>query len=187
MRARIVAATVRPLAATQTNADFPAMLRVLSVIALIAVAGGLSGCGDTAPKGAAESAARLLTAALHNDRVAFEAEINRPAVRDDVRRQVDAMAQASALQVDGGPSEFALDRMISPAAVRVVNPQGQRVREPPSAAELGRLMKAVDGQRACVSEPRAPHHCVLTFARDKDHWRLVGMRALDPTVELAAD
>ena len=62
------------------------MLRATLVLTLAAL--GLSACNGGAPKAAAESASRLLTAAYNNDRVAFEAEIDRAAVRDDVRRQV---------------------------------------------------------------------------------------------------
>ncbi|WP_293683053.1 hypothetical protein [uncultured Phenylobacterium sp.] len=88
------------------------MLRSIAIVTLAAVA--LAACGRTPPRGAAESASRLLAAAYKGDRVAFEALIDRAAVRADVRRQVAELAQGSALDVDGGPSEFALDRMISP-------------------------------------------------------------------------
>jgi hypothetical protein len=95
------------------------MLRRTLLLACLAA--GLAGCGGrSTPQGAAESASRLLAAALKGDRAGFEAEIDRAAVRDDVRRQVSQVAARDALQVDGGPSEFALDRMIGPDAVRVV-------------------------------------------------------------------
>ena len=64
---------------------------------------GLAGCGGAAPKGATESAGRLLAAAVQGDRVAFEAEIDRASVRDDVRRQRAEMARPTALDVEGGP------------------------------------------------------------------------------------
>ena len=59
------------------------MIRMLVVASLLAIS--LAGCTGPAPQGAAESASRLLAAATKGDRVAFEAEIDRPAVRDDVR------------------------------------------------------------------------------------------------------
>src|SRR5688572_29807845 len=102
---------------------------------------GLSACNGGAPRGAAESASRLLAAALRNDRVAFEAEIDRDAVRDDVRRQVAELARSTALEVDGGPSEFALDRMISPDAVRVVDSTGHRLAQAPTAGQIAPLLK----------------------------------------------
>jgi len=160
------------------------MLRKALVLALSAVS--LAGCGGAAPQGAAETASRLLAAALKNDRVAFEAEIDRAAVRDDVRRQMAELARHSVLDVDGGPSEFALDRMISPDAVRVVDADGRRLAHAPSASEVAPLMKTVGQEKACLRDARAHDDCVLTFARAEGHWRLVGMKAVDLRVQVAS-
>jgi hypothetical protein len=165
------------------------MLRATLVLALAAL--GLSACNGAAPKAAAESASRLLTAAYNNDRVAFEAEIDRVAVRDDVRRQVSEMARTKALDVDGGPSEFALDRMISPDAVRIVDKHGARLAAAPTTQQVAALMKVMDAQHVCVRDAGSPQNCLLTFAKGtgaqaKGHWRLVGMRALDLRVEVAS-
>ena len=167
------------------------MLRTATVLLVATL--GLAGCGK-APGGATETAGRLLKAAYDNDRVAFEAEIDRAAVRDDLRRQVNEMARATTLDVDGGPSEFALDRMISPDALRLVDGKGARLTAPPTTHQLAPLMKAVDANHACLRDAENPEHCVLTFAKaekagpDKagKDWRLVGMRALDPRIEVAA-
>jgi hypothetical protein len=155
---------------------------------LVLVFAGLSlaGCGGAAPKGAAETASRLLAAALNNDRVAFEAEIDRAAVRDDVRRQVAELARSTALEVDGGPSEFALDRMISPDAVRVVDASGRRPTAAPTASQVAPLMKAVDDKRVCLRDAETRQDCLLTFAKGKDHWRLVGMKAMDLRIQVAS-
>jgi CTP:molybdopterin cytidylyltransferase MocA len=159
------------------------MIRVFPVLALAALA--VSGCGGAAPKGAAESASRLLAAAVAGDRVAFEAEIDRPAVRDDVRRQIAEVARGKALEVEGGPSEFALDRMISPAAIRLVHARtGQPLAAAPSVAQVARLMRALDGGRACLKGRKGD--CLLTFARDKRDWRLVGMKAMAVEIEVAS-
>ena len=170
------------------------MIRQLSLIALASL--GLAGCGGTAPqgpapqgnapRGAAESASRLLTAAYRGDRVAFEAQIDRPAVREDVRRQVTRLAQATTLDVDGGPSEFALDRMISPQAFRLVHAgTGKALTSAPTARQVAPLMRTLDARHACLLDAASPKHCLLTFAKDKDRWRLVGMRAMGLRIELA--
>lgn len=161
------------------------MIRQLSLIALAGLA--LAGCGGAAPQGAAESASRLLTAAFKGDRVAFEAEIDRAAVREDVRRQVTQLAQATSLEVDGGPSEFALDRMISPQAFRLVHAgSGEALRAAPTAEQVAKVMRPVDANHACLWDAEAPKTCLLTFARDKKQWRLVGMKAMGLRIELAA-
>ena len=161
------------------------MIRGLWIIALAGLA--LAGCGGKAPDGAAQSASRLLTAAFKGDRVAFEAEIDRSAVREDVRRQVAALAQGPSLDVDGGPSEFALDRMISPAAIRLVQAgSGETLSAAPTPAQVAPLMKAVDAKHACLRSTGTPDHCLLTFAKTGRAWRLVGMQATGLRIELAS-
>ena len=159
-------------------------MRFLSV--LVAVALPLAACNGAAPRGAIESASRLLAAALSGDRIAFEAQIDRKAVRDDVRRQVTELARATALDVDGGPSEFALDRMISPEKVRVVDRSGAALTAAPTPKQVAPLMRKVDGKHACLLDAQA-RDCLLTFAKGRDHWRLVGMKAMDLTIRVAGD
>ncbi|WP_148216917.1 hypothetical protein [Phenylobacterium zucineum] len=154
------------------------MLRTGVVVALGALALGLGGCEGRARADAAQSAARLLAAAEAGDRVAFEAEIDRPAVREDVRRQIVELARAEGLEVDGGPSDFALDRMIGPAAIRVVRADDGE----PLAAQ----MKITGRDRACLPDENAKGRCLLSFRKREDGWRLVGMQAMDLTVEVAA-
>ncbi|WP_293907710.1 hypothetical protein [Phenylobacterium sp.] len=154
---------------------------------LVFAALGLSACGGSAPQSATESASRLLAAAVKGDRVAFEAQIDRTAVREDVRRQVAEMGRATLLDVDGGASEFALDRMISPAAFRVVRAgSGEALRTAPTPGQVARLMTQVDGRHACLKDVKAGP-CLLTFAKAKDRWRLVGMKATDLTIAVAGD
>lgn len=160
------------------------MLRIAPLLVLVAV--GLNGCGAAAPKGAIESASRLLAAVMQGDRAAFEAQIDRAAVREDMRRQVAAIAKGATLEIEGGPSEFALDRMISPDAVRVVDSSGDKPTVAPTPAQVAPLMRKVDDKKACLREADGDH-CVLTFAKGDGHWRLVGMRALDATVQIAGD
>lgn len=162
------------------------MIRTVSVVALAGLA--LAGCGGGAPRGAAESASRLLAASVKGDRVAFEAEIDRPALRDDVRRQMAVMAAAKTLDVEGGPSEFALDRMIGPDAVRLVRAgTGEALTAGPSADQVEPMMKGLDSRHACLRDAAAPDRCLLTFARGKGGWRLVGMKATELTIAVAGD
>ena len=156
---------------------------------LLAIAGlTLASCNNNRPpKGAAESASRLLGAAIARDRVAFEAEIDRPAVREDLRRQVADLARGAALDVEGGPSEFVLDRMISPGALRVVRSgAGTPLVKAPSAADLSRQMRVVDRRHVCLHGVGEAERCLLTFANAKGGWRLVGMQAMTHQIEIAA-
>jgi hypothetical protein len=159
------------------------MLRKRLTLALVAA--GLGSCGPATRHDAAQTASRLLAAVVHGDRAAFEAAIDRPAVRDDVRRQMAALAQAAGLEVDGGPSEFALDRMITPEAIALVGAEsGQALTVPPTPRRVAAQMKRVGDDRACLREAPQDQTCALTFARSDDRWRLVGMKAMGLTIEV---
>ena len=169
---------------TQQSGDLAQMIRACLILAISALS--LVGCDGSAPQGAAENASRLLSAAVKGDRVAFEAEIDRAAVRDDVRRQVAVVAKAKALDVEGGPSEFALDRMIGPNALRLVQAgTGEALTAAPSLGQVTALMHGLGNKRACLRDAAA--HCLLTFAKGHSGWRLVGMQATDLKIEVGGD
>jgi len=179
------------LVATRGGRHVAPMLRVRGV-ACVAIAIVLAGCGGAKPGGpppadAVNAATRLLAAAAADDRIAFEAEIDRSAVRDDLRRQMVQLGQQNRLEVDGGPSDFALDRMIGPQAVRLVD-EGSRapVRAPPSASAVQHMLKMVGRREACLADPTARDRCLMTFADGKGRWRLVGMQALGLEVPVRA-
>lgn len=151
------------------------MLRSGVAVALGALALALGGCEGRAKADAAASAERLLAAVQANDRVAFEAEIDRDAVREDVRRQLIELARQQGLEVDGGPSEFALDRMIGPDAFRIVPAH--------DGEPLKDRLKLEDG-KACLPAD-AGEGCLLTFGKSEKRWRLVGMQAMGLTIEVA--
>lgn len=161
------------------------MFRTCLTAALAALSLGLVACSANIRADAAKDVERFLVAAQTHDRAAFEAAIDRPAVRQDLRRQLLAVAKADALEVEGGPSDFALDRMIAPEAFQLVQAEtGHALPTTPSAAQLAVMMRVVDKRHVCLEAPAAPDRCLLTFARGKDRWRLVGMRATDLQIQM---
>jgi Protein of unknown function (DUF2939) len=158
------------------------MLRIGSVVALLSASLALIACGDPR-KGAAEAAQGLLTAVQSGDRQAFEAHLDRPALRGDLRAQMEGVARQNGVDVPGGPSDFALDRMIDPEAFRLVQAHGgQPLPKAPSPAQVAALIKPIDKAHACVHDLTPQQRCVLTFAKEKPGWKLVGMPAADITV-----
>ncbi len=139
----------------------------------------LGGCGVGARGDAAEDVARFLAAAQSHDRVAFEAQVDRPTVRDDLRRRIAEAARADSLDVDGGPSEFTLDRMIAPAVIHVVDSAGEPLAEAPRPSQVATALKKVDDGKVCLQREGG---CLLTFARSKEGWRLVSMPPSNVTV-----
>jgi hypothetical protein len=97
------------------------------------------------------------------------------------------LARANGVEVEGGPSDFALDRMIGPDAVRLVKAgSGEPAATAPAPKELAPLMTMVGRKRACLHDPAQEERCLLTFAKDKRQWRLVGMQAMDLEIPVEA-
>jgi hypothetical protein len=120
------------------------------------------------------------------DRKAFEAAIDRPALRADLRDQLAALGRANALDVGEGASEFALDRMITPQAFQMVEARTGRVLPvAPTAAQIALTMKVRDKTHVCVTDP-GKDRCVLVFAKRGGAWRLTAMQATDLKIEVPA-
>lgn len=162
----------------------PPMFRHSVVAAQWALLFALGGCGLNARDDPSEGVARFLSAVLIADRTGFEAGLDRPALRSNLREQLVGIARANGTDVDGGPSDFALDRMITPQAFRLVEARtGQPLSTAPSAAQVEPMMKVRDRDHVCIGGS-SPDRCALSFANEKGAWRLVGMQATDLTIEV---
>jgi len=129
----------------------------------------------------------LLAAVEAGDAARFEALIDRPALRADLRGQMIAVARANGLDV-GGPSDQALDRMIGPQALKLVSAGDQApLAAPPSKAQVAALLKPIDKTRVCLHDLTPQQTCRLAFAREPAGWRLVGMPAGDLTIQIAPE
>lgn len=175
-----------PLARFVGRPHGPAMHAKGSVVALLALALLLGGCGLDVRADASQGIARFLDAVRRGDRQAFEAAIDRPALRSDLRGQIAEIAKADGVDVGEGPSEFALDRRINPEAFRLVEAKtGEALPMAPTAAQVAILMKVRDRGHVCLEDP-AQHRCLLSFAKQGKAWRLVGMQANGLKIELPA-
>jgi hypothetical protein len=160
------------------------MFRKCSAVALAVLTVALCGCDIGVRADASKAVERFLTAVHNDDPTAFEAVIDRKALRADLRDQLTDLARAKGVMVDGGPSDFALDRMISPAAFRLVEANtGQAVSTAPNPAEIALMMQVRDKAHVCVGDAGKPR-CPLSFAKRDGVWRLVGMQATDLKIEV---
>lgn len=146
------------------------MLRIGAALALAMISVAALAAGQGSGRDAAPAVTGLLSAAAASDTARFEAAIDRPALRADLRRQLMAVARDNALEVDGGPSDAVLDRMIGPEIVRL------------AAAEAGPVaehLKKTGKTQVCLTGEGAQPPCLLTFAKAKGAraWLLVGMQA----------
>jgi hypothetical protein len=159
-----------------------AMNRWVRAAAFLALSLEMAGCGGRKGGGgdATTAAQALLAAVQTGDAKVFEAHLDRPALRADLRAQLQTMAQANGLDVAGGAADFALDRMIAPEAFRLVRSQdGERITAAPTLGQVAVLMTPLAKDRACLHDFVTPQRCLLTFARHEDSWRLVAMPAYD--------
>lgn len=155
-----------------------AMIRRAAAVAVCLLPLALSGCGIDVRADAANGVARFLDAVRRGDAKAFEASVDRPALRADLRGQLADLGRANGLDV-GGASDFALDRMITPAAFRLVEARtGQQLPVPPSAAQVALLMRVKDKGHVCLTDLKG-ESCTLSFAKEGRAWRLTGMKATE--------
>jgi len=157
------------------------MLRKAFGVAFCGLALMVAGCGLVGMRGKASAAiAGFLAAVQRGDDKAFEASLDRPALRADLSEQIAELGRSRAVDV-GGASEFALDRRINPQAVALA---AARVAPgwpaAPTAAQIVPRMKVLDPRHVCLEET-ASKKCLLTFANEDGAWRLVGLRLPPPT------
>jgi hypothetical protein len=156
------------------------MFRIGAALALAMISVAALAAGQGSGKDAAPAVQGLLSAAAAGDAAGFEAAIDRPALRADLRRQLIDIARENEVEVEGGPSDAALDRRIGPEIVRLAAAD---------AGPVGDHLKKIGKAQVCLTGegPAAP--CLLTFAKTKGKpgWRLVGMQAPARSVDVGVD
>ncbi len=145
----------------------------------VGVASGLAGCGGP-PRDAVRDVSAFLQAAQGEDRMAFEAHIDRPAVRADLKGQLMAAPDVRALRDQLGASvgDVAIDRMLSPAPFRRMQAEAESLPAPGDLGAIRARLKLMGPGRACLQARHSPR-CLLTFVRQERSWKLVGLHAPD--------
>jgi hypothetical protein len=147
------------------------------VVLAAATALSLAAC-DAVPRYRAAQGVRDFLAAVRNgDHQAFEARLDRAKLKDDVRRQLAALADDEEGDQTAGADSL-INRMISPETFRVVwMRSGVSIRRAPSALEIAPLLRMTGEDRACLHNPRRGSPCILTFEEEDGVWKLVGVNA----------
>jgi hypothetical protein len=156
-------------------------------LALSALA--LCSCATLQQYEAAGDIRAFLLAIRDTDQAAFDAHIDRPALKEQLRARLIAYVMqrkdTAALGVFGaalaGPLvDFAVDHLAQPQVfLAVAEAEGYSPDQPiPSAAFLTPLIKSIDAERACISQ-KAGGPCVLVFRKEGDAWKLIAFEG-DP-------
>jgi hypothetical protein len=151
----------------------------ICAMALLAAA-----CAETARFDAAGDVRAFLVSIRDGDRAAFDAHVDRPALKAQLR----ARLMAEAARRGGGGAMAALsaalirplldaaeDQLIQPDVFRAVADYlGYSAQTPiPGRLVIAQALRPLDEDRVCVARSRdAP--CVLVFRNEDGVWRLIG-------------
>lgn len=157
------------------------MRRALAVVALLA----LAGCERvTTQLDAAEDIRVFLLAVEQRDRAAFDAHVDRAALKADLRRQIAAQGGAGALLAQSGPGERILDGLISPESFSLaVERAAPALNRTPTAPEIAAVLKTLDANRVCLPNGGLDGPCAVTFAKQGETWKLVSVAAVGMAVQ----
>jgi hypothetical protein len=164
------------------------MKRILGLGAL-ALAGALGACATLRQYEAASDVRAFLIAVRDTDQAQFDAHIDRPALKAQLRARLiahvmqrkDAGALATLGAALAGPMvDFAVDHLAQPQVfLAVAEAEGYSPDRPiPNAVLLAPLIKPIDTERACVAA-KAGGPCVLVFRKEEDAWKLIAFEG-DP-------
>ena len=152
------------------------MARRLMPIVLLML---LSGCSDWSMQSryaAALDAASFIRASRSDDRSDFDAYIDWPSVRSDIKAQLaqakGAMGAVLPAAVEQGKS--GVDQMVRPSNLHFKAAPGS-FGGMIGAAHLALMLRSAGEGRLCLPESFWKKSCVLTFAQEGGGWKVVGM------------
>ena len=150
------------------------MLRRLTIVVLAAT---LTACASAHRLDAAGDVHALLISIRDDDQAAFDAHVDRPALKRDLMAKLDQRIdkRLSGWAAALGPSvvDFAGDTLVQPQVFRLVAQQyGYRPdTKIPNVIEIAGALKPLPDGRVCaVSKKDGP--CLLTFTKEEGGWKL---------------
>lgn len=152
-------------------------MRKIVLAALAALA--LTACATAARLGAANDVHALLIAIRDDDQQAFDAHVDRAALKTQLQAQIDQRIgkddSVRRLARLLGPSviEFADQALIQPKTFRMVAEQYgyAPARKIPSPIAIAGALKQLPDGRVCATKTK-DGPCVLTFTKENGAWKL---------------
>jgi hypothetical protein len=149
-------------------------------IALLAFA--LAACATATRYDAAGDIHALLVAIRDNDRQAFDAHVDRPALKAQMKSRLTATAVQRGgafggvlAQMLGGVSDAMVDAAVQPQVfLAVAETKGYRPSKPlPGRVAITSSLRYLEGDRVCVTGKK-DGPCLLVFRNEGGVWRLIG-------------
>lgn len=159
-------------------------MRIKALLALTAVAAGLSACATATRLDVAGDVHDLLIAIRDNDRARFEAHVDRRALKyqiesrlmDEARQRGGQSSGVMALAaIAAGPiADAAGEALIRPETFHAAaNYYGYTPDRPiPGRVAIASTLRPVGDGRVCAAKKDGP--CMLTFTQEGSTWRLSG-------------
>lgn len=154
------------------------MIRRLLALALAPLV--LFGCATLASYDAAGDIHAFLVSIRDGDRATFEAHVDRPALKEQLKARVmanlikrnDGLAALGAV-LAGPVADAAVDQLVQPAMfLAVAEAKGYEPSKPlPGRAALTGALRSLGDDRVCVVTKRQGP-CVLDFLREDGVWKL---------------
>ncbi|HEY4029871.1 MAG TPA: DUF2939 domain-containing protein [Caulobacteraceae bacterium] len=141
----------------------------------------LSGCATVTRYDAAGDIHALLAAIRDNDRQAFDAHVDRPELKAQMKSRLTATAirRGGAFggilaQALGGVSDVLVDAAVQPQVfLAVAEAKGYQPSRPlPSRVAITSSLRYLEGDRVCVTGKK-DGPCLLVFRNEAGTWRLI--------------
>ena len=153
-------------------------MRALPILAAALV---LSACATVTRYDAAGDIHALLVAIRDNDKAGFEAHVDRPALKAQMKSRLEAamIQRGGALggllaQTFGGLTDVVVDAAVQPGVfLAVAEAKGYRPSQPlPGRVTISSSLRYLEGDRVCVTGKK-DGPCLLVFRNEDATWRLI--------------
>jgi len=148
-------------------------------ILIALAAASLAACASMQRLDAANDVHALLLAIRDDDQQAFDAHVDRPALKRAIEAKIEQRASKRygdiASLLAPGLAEFAGDTLVQPGVFKLVARQygySDQARIPGPMAIAGALKPLPDGRVCAVKKKDGP--CVLVFTKEQGVWKLTG-------------
>jgi hypothetical protein len=159
------------------------MIRRLTARLALIAAIALGGCASVARVDAAGDVHALLLSIRDGDQAAFDAHIDRPALRTQIESflvqkagsaKMDDRLRGVAMLLAGSAAQAAGDAVLRPQVFRAVAEYyGYTPDKPiPGQLAIAASLRSIDAGRVCAARSKTGP-CLLTFAREDGVWKLV--------------
>lgn len=146
---------------------------------ILAAAASLSACATAQKMGAANDVHALLVSIRDNDQAAFDAHVDRAALKQEIQTRIEAQAAKRyggiAAMLAPSLAQFAGDTLVQPSVFRQVALQhgyGENAKIPNPVLIAQGLKTLPDGRVCATKKKDGP--CTLVFTKEQGVWKLTG-------------